>query len=64
MSVFSMCKAVELDLVVKDDQAFIESVKETRDLRVSEGQKVDSVDQLGRYNSVIAAMQQLHQYLH
>jgi len=64
MSVFSMRKAVELDLVVKDDQAFIESVKETRDLRVSEGQKVDSVDQLGRYNGVIAAMQQLHQYLH
>ena len=63
-SVFSMQKAVELDVVIKDDPEFIDSVKKTIDLRVSQGHKVESVAELNKYNKVVASLQQLHQLLH
>ncbi len=62
-SVFSMQKAVEMDVVVKDHPEFIDSVKKTVDLRVSQGHAVESVAELSRYNKVVASLQQLHQLL-
>lgn len=63
-SVFSMQKAVEMDVVVKDHPEFIESVKKTIALRVSQSQKVQSLEELSNYNKVVASLQQLHQLLH
>jgi len=64
MSVFSMRKAVELDLVVKNNPRFVESVIKSKDARVGEALQLNSVEQLGHYNRVLASLQQLHQYLH
>ena len=63
-SVFSMQKAVELDVVVKRQPAFVEAVKQTVERRLGEARKVESIDELGRYNRVLASLQQLHQMLH
>ena len=63
ISVFSMQKAVELDVVVKDNPEFIKSVKATIDQRLSESTKVQSIAELTHYNRVIASLQQLHQLL-
>ncbi len=64
ISVFSMQKAVELDLVVQQVPDFLDALLRTRDRRVSESVRVDSVSQINRYNRVIASLQQLHQLLH
>ncbi|MBC8869498.1 MAG: phosphatidylserine/phosphatidylglycerophosphate/cardiolipin synthase family protein [Planctomycetes bacterium] len=64
ISIFSMQKAVELDVTVKDNPAFVEAVKKTIDQRVSEGTKVESTAELANYSRVLAAFQQLHQKLH
>ena len=64
ISVFSMQKAVELDVLVKDNPPFIESLKKTIDHRISESRKAESITELTSYNRVIAALQQLHQLLH
>ncbi len=63
-SVFSMQKAVEMDVVVRDRPAFLDAVKETIARRVSQSSQVESVDELGNYNRVLASLQQLHQLLH
>ena len=59
-----MQKAVELDVIVRDNPAFVEAVKKTIDQRISEGTKVESIAELANYNRVVAALQQLHQKLH
>jgi len=64
ISVFSMQKAVELDVVVKDNPSFIETVKKTIEQRTGASRKVESIDELTKYNRIIAALQQLHQILH
>ena len=63
-SVFSMQKAVEMDVVVKDNPQFIDSIRQTIDLRVSQGRKVQSLKELSNYNKVVASLQQLHQLIH
>ena len=63
ISVFSMQKGVELDIVVKDNPTFVESVRETIDRRIGESTKVKSIAELRHYNPVIASLQQLHQLL-
>jgi cardiolipin synthase len=63
-SVFSMQRADEMDVVVKDHPEFIDAVKKTIDQRVSQCHKVESLDELNHYNKVIASLQQLHQLLH
>ena len=63
-SVFSMQRADEMDVVVKDHPDFIDTVKKTIDHRVSQSHKVESLDELKHYNKVIASLQQLHQLLH
>lgn len=62
-SVFSMQKAVEMDVVVRDS-GFVNAVKKTAELRLSQGQKVEAVAELGKYNKVTASLQQIHQLLH
>lgn len=62
-SVFSMQKAVELDIVVRNNPGFIDSVRQTVDHRVSQGHRVESAAELTGYNRVIASLQQLHQLL-
>ncbi|MFQ5732228.1 MAG: phosphatidylserine/phosphatidylglycerophosphate/cardiolipin synthase family protein [Planctomycetaceae bacterium] len=64
ISVFSMQKAVELDVVVRDDPTFIATVQQTIDRRMAEGRKVESIAELAGYNRVIASLQQLHQLIH
>jgi len=63
-SVFSMQKANELDLVIKDEHDVIESIRQTIEHRIQRSKKVASLDQLKNYNGVIACMQQLHQFIH
>jgi phosphatidylserine/phosphatidylglycerophosphate/cardiolipin synthase-like enzyme len=63
-SVFSMQKAVELDVVVRRQPAFVEAVRKTIETRLGTARKVESVEELGRYNRVLASLQQLHQMLH
>ncbi len=64
ISVFSMQKGVELDVIVKDQPRFVESVKATIDQRIGESAKAQSIAELSHYNRVIASLQQLHQLLH
>ena len=63
ISVFSMQKGVKLDVIVKDQPRFVESVKATIDQRIGESTKVQSIVELSHYNRVIASLQQLHQLL-
>ena len=63
ISVFSMQKGAELDVVVRDNPQFIESVKATIDQRIDESTKAQSIAELSQYNRVIASLQQLHQLL-
>ncbi len=64
VSVFSMQKAVELDVVVKDHPEFLSTLREVIDERLRDSQKVESLTQLHKYNHVLASLQQLHQWLH
>ena len=64
ISIFSMQKAVELDVIVKTHPSFIKSIKNTIDQRTRESTKVQSLAELGNYNRGIASLQQLHQLLH
>jgi len=63
-SIFSMQRADEMNVVVKDHPEFIEAIKKTIDFRVSQAKKVKSTLELNKYNKVIASLQQLHQLLH
>ncbi len=63
-SVFSMQRADEMDVVVKDHPEFIDAVKKTILHRLSQSHKVESLAELNHYNKVIASLQQLHQLLH
>ena len=63
LSVFSMRKAVELDVVVRGLPRFLESVQAESRRRIAEGHPVESPDGLKPYNRVMAGLQQLHQWL-
>ena len=63
LSVFSMRKAVELDVVVRGLPRFLESVQAESRRRIAEGHPVESPDGLKPYNRVVAGLQQLHQWL-
>ena len=62
-SVFSMQKAVELDVVVEGMPGFLESVQAESRRRLSESHPVESPAGLKSYNSLLAGLQQLHQWL-
>ena len=63
-SVFSMQKAVELDVIVRRQPAFVEAVKKTVESRLGEARRVESTKELAAYHRVLASLQQLHQMLH
>lgn len=63
ISVFSMRKAAELDVVIEKNPAFLEAIKKDVAHRVRQSEQVQSIRELARYNKVDAALQQLHQKL-
>jgi cardiolipin synthase len=63
LSVFSMQKADELDIVVRNNDAFVQVIGETLKRRISESDRVESIDELADYNRTVASLQQLHQKL-
>ena len=62
-SVFSMRKAIELDVVVGGLPGFLESVRAESRRRIAESHPVESPGGLKPYNRVLAGLQQLHQWL-
>ena len=62
-SVFSMQKAVELDLVVHGLPGLVEDVRQEAQRRIDDSQRVESAADLKKYNRVLASLQQLHQWL-
>ena len=62
-SVFSMRKAIELDVVIRGLPGFLESVQAESRRRIAESHPVDSPGGLKPYNRLLAGMQQLHQWL-
>jgi len=63
-SIFSMQKAEEMDIVVKDHPEFLHAVKETLGSRMSQARRVESLTELSGYRRVTASLQQLHQLIH
>ena len=61
LSVFSMHKAVELDLIVRGVPAFLDAVRLAGAHRVGEGQAVARREDLPGYNRPLAMLQQFHQ---
>ena len=62
-SVFSMQKAVELDVVVHGLPVFLDAVRQEVQRRIDDSQRVASAGDLKRYNPVLASLQQLHQWV-
>jgi len=63
ISVFSMQKGVELDLVVRDHPGFLRALRAEIERRINDSEKVDDSRRLANYNRLIALGQQLHQKL-
>ena len=63
ISIFSMQKATELDVVVTGNPTFLEAVRKNVAHRIQQSKRVRSAADLGRYNRTIAFLQQLHQKL-
>jgi len=62
-SVFSMPKAVELDIVVQDNSRGIDLVRKTIDLCEIHDHEVQLLDELGNDKKLVASRQQIHQLL-
>jgi len=62
-SVFSMQRAVELDVVVDGLPGFLESVRVEARRRLAESHAVESPGGLKSYNRLLAGLQQIHQWL-
>lgn len=62
-SVFSLQKAGELQVVVRDDPAFCAELRSLAAARMAAGEKVEGIAALSRFRPVVAALQQLHQKL-
>jgi cardiolipin synthase len=62
-SVFSLQKAGELQVVVRDDPAFCAELRSLAAARMAASEKVEGIAALSRFRPVIAALQQLHQKL-
>jgi cardiolipin synthase len=61
LSLFSMQKAVELDVVVRDDPDFIATVRAAAERRLLKGAMVAQRGDLPPYNRPLAMLQQFHQ---
>ncbi len=62
-SVFSMQKAVELDVVVREMPVFLEDVRRESLRRIADSHPVEAPAGLKKYNRLLASLQQLHQWL-
>ncbi|MGI9243375.1 MAG: phospholipase D-like domain-containing protein, partial [Verrucomicrobiales bacterium] len=60
-SLFSMQKAVELDVIVRGYPEFIAEVCSAAAFRMGEGEAVDRRQDLPRYNRPLAMLQQFYQ---
>jgi cardiolipin synthase len=63
LSIFSMRKAGELDLLVRGDPAFAAAVRAVAEARFARGNPVASAADLPRYSRLLAFGQQVHQRL-
>jgi len=63
LSVFSMEKAGEIDVVVRDRPGFLAALERTARSRRDAGVPVTALDQLSAYSRLLALGQQLHQRL-
>ena len=63
LSVFSMLKAGELDIVVRGYPEFLRALTGTIERRIRESRKVTAADELAGYRRFLAFGQQLHQKL-
>ena len=61
LSVFSMQKSEELDLVIRDHPELITSLKAVIAKRLAASPAVTSADQLAKFRPLLAALQQFHQ---
>ncbi len=63
LSVFSLQKADELDLLIQRQPEFIRALREEAKRRMGLSERLTSTDALKGYNGFVAALQQLHQKL-
>jgi phosphatidylserine/phosphatidylglycerophosphate/cardiolipin synthase-like enzyme len=61
LSIFSLQKAGELDLLIRDSPGTIATLRDVIARRIAGAEKVTAATQLARYNRILAALQQQHQ---
>lgn len=61
LSVFSLQKAGELDLIIRDHPAALDTLRDIITRRIAGAEKVSSASQLAGYKRPLAALQQQHQ---
>ncbi|NRB26128.1 MAG: hypothetical protein HRU37_00410, partial [Roseibacillus sp.] len=60
---FSLQKAAELDLVIRNEPALIEAIRALIAKRIEASSRVASAEELAGFNPILASLQQLHQKL-
>ncbi|MEE2624526.1 MAG: phosphatidylserine/phosphatidylglycerophosphate/cardiolipin synthase family protein [Verrucomicrobiota bacterium] len=63
MNIFSLPKAAELDLVIRNEPALIEAIRALIAKRIEASSRVASAEELAGFNPILASLQQLHQKL-
>ena len=63
MNIFSLQKAAELNLVIRKQPALLESLRRLIDKRLAASSRVESREELTRFNPLLAHLQQFHQKL-
>lgn len=61
MNIFSLQKAAELNLVIRDEPLLLEPVRALIAKRIAASTRVESAEELASFNPILAHMQQLHQ---
>ena len=61
--IFSLQKAAELNLVIRKQPALLESLRRLIDKRLAASSRVQSREELTRFNPLLAHLQQFHQKL-
>ena len=62
-SIFSMQKAEELNVIIRNQSELVDSFRETLAARKAASEKVEDVSTFAGYNRVIASLQQFHQII-
>jgi len=63
MNIFSLQKAAELDLVIRNEPALIEAIRALIAKRIEASSRVTSAEELAGFHPILASLQQLHQKL-